>query len=110
MLQLARALRPARRAALLHTRPTAAVTMEPMPGGAQPQIILSAHGKLSAEKNGALKDIAAVIASQGASIASSRKIVLGGRFSLLMEVWCPPRSEDGADAKDAPFHRLGFRR
>ena len=48
----------------------------------------------SAEKNGALKDIAAVIAPQGASIASSR-IVLGGRFSLLMEV-VPPRGEDGA--------------
>ena len=61
-------------------------SMPSMPVNAEPQLIISVCGP---HRAGALKDISAVIAAQGSSIASSKKVVIKDRFVCLIEVWCP---------------------
>ena len=70
-----------------------------MPAGASPQLVVAASGRLSAHREGE-RDLWTVIASQGASIASSKKIVSGGRFALLATVWCPEQTIRPAKLRD----------
>ncbi|KAJ8612840.1 hypothetical protein CTAYLR_002080 [Chrysophaeum taylorii] len=65
-----------------------------MPRGEVPQFFVRVDGT---HRSGLMKDAAKLIASRGASIASSQKIVLGQKFSLLMHVWVPgtaPKAEE----------------
>jgi predicted amino acid-binding ACT domain protein len=63
-----------------------------IPPGAIPQIHIEARGKHTA---GLIKHVSSFLYGHGASVVASKKIVLGGKFSMLMSVWCP-------DQKDVP--------
>ena len=88
------ACRPSARVALGRASPIGrqfAVTPPPdsdservaMPAGASPQLMLAVHGPHVA---GVVKEISSAVASNGASIAASKKVVLGSTFSMLVEV------------------------
>jgi predicted amino acid-binding ACT domain protein len=57
-----------------------------IPVGASPQILLTATG---VHKSGAISALSDIIFSHGASIASTRKIVLEDHFAMMFSVWVP---------------------
>ena len=58
-----------------------------IPMGAQAQLLVSA---VAPHRNGASKDVAEMIFAQGASIASTKKVMLEDQFAMLLSVWAPP--------------------
>jgi glycine cleavage system regulatory protein len=82
-----------------------------VPVGASPQLLISA---IAAHKPGASKDIAELVFEQGASIASTKKIMVEDHFGMMLSIWTPP---DGMLTpselcdyinSDATRERLGF--
>lgn len=105
MLRLCRGAATPLRASL--ARATRALTTGGIPVGAQPQIVVSAA---AAHRQGASNDIAAVIFEEGASIASTKKVMLEDHFAMLLSVYTP-KSPDSLVAKlRSPdvASRLGF--
>ena len=58
-----------------------------IPMGASPQVLVSA---VAPHRSGASKDVAEMIFAQGASIASTKKVMLEDQFAMLLSVWAPP--------------------
>jgi len=64
-----------------------------IPAGASPQILVSASAP---HRAGAAKDVAELIFEHGASIASTKKVMLENHFAMLLTVWTPPSSTSPA--------------
>jgi len=75
------------RAARIASRSLSSGPGRSIPPGARPQLLLSATG---AHRRGVIHNLSAIICEAGASVAGTKKVVLEGRFSLLMSVWLPP--------------------
>jgi len=58
-----------------------------------PQYVLRSEG---AHRAGLLRDVSAVVAARGASVAATQKISLGSEYAMLMHICVP----DGADDAD----------
>ena len=52
-----------------------------------PQLLLTATGR---HRKGVLQDLTAYLLEHGASICSSRKVMLHSHFSCMLAVWLPP--------------------
>ena len=78
-----------------------------IPVGASPQLLISA---VAPHRNGASMDIAAEIFGQGASIASTKKVMLENHFCMLISVWTDKDPWAVAAALTTPevTSRLGF--
>jgi len=81
-----------------------------IPPGEAPQILISALG---AHRAGATRDLTAVLFEQGASVASTKKIMVEDHFAMLLSVWTPPEGPSPEEllkllVSPATESRLGF--